>query len=177
MKSLYFIAILPPEPILSEIRHMKVYVKERFDSGRALRSPAHITLVPPFLADEQGLEKVHALLSDVANNASPFDVEIDGFDCFRPRVVFVNPKPNLALESLQRQLIGLSDQWKRYADKGFHAHITIAFRDLSPKAFEKAWAYFEGREFKRLFAADSISLLLNGQEGWSVIREYPLRAS
>ncbi len=94
MKSLYFIAVLPPEPILTEIRQMKLDVRDRFGSARALRSPAHITLVPPFHADDSSLEQVHEVLAGVAKRTSSFVVELDGFDCFRPSTVCAaGPRP------------------------------------------------------------------------------------
>ena len=46
--SLYYIAIVVPEPLQSEITAFKTAIHQRFGAKSALKSPAHITLFPPF---------------------------------------------------------------------------------------------------------------------------------
>lgn len=52
MSSLYFLAVIPPEPVFSEVMAFKKEMSERFSSSRALKSPPHITLLPPVQGNE-----------------------------------------------------------------------------------------------------------------------------
>ncbi|MEM9078853.1 MAG: 2'-5' RNA ligase family protein, partial [Bacteroidota bacterium] len=49
---LYFIAIIPPDPIFSFALQQKEYIAEYYNSKAALRSPPHITLHMPFRLKE-----------------------------------------------------------------------------------------------------------------------------
>ena len=51
--SLYFIAILAPKKIDKEVSEWKQYMKEQYGCKVAQRSPAHITLIPPFNMKEE----------------------------------------------------------------------------------------------------------------------------
>ena len=46
--NMYFIALVAPEDINKQVLKWKHWMKERYRCEVALRSPAHITLVPPF---------------------------------------------------------------------------------------------------------------------------------
>ena len=48
-KSLYFIAIVPEEPLLGRINTIKAEVAQKYKTKASLKSPAHITLFPPFM--------------------------------------------------------------------------------------------------------------------------------
>ena len=48
MANMYFIALVLPTEINDEILKWKLFMKDHFNCLVALRSPAHITLVPPF---------------------------------------------------------------------------------------------------------------------------------
>ena len=50
---MYFMAIVAPEEVNGTILKWKELIKERFGCVVALRSPAHITLIPPFWLDEK----------------------------------------------------------------------------------------------------------------------------
>jgi len=61
---LYFFAVVPPEEIQSSVTDIKQDFKERFNASHALKSPPHITLIPPFkydLEDENVLRHTTAL--------------------------------------------------------------------------------------------------------------------
>ncbi len=50
MTTLYFIGILTPPNIDDTVLEWKKYMQRHFNCKVALRSPAHITLIPPFNA-------------------------------------------------------------------------------------------------------------------------------
>ena len=49
----YFIALVPPEPLLSEIQRVKQQIFDDYGTKGALRSPGHITLHMPFSWEEE----------------------------------------------------------------------------------------------------------------------------
>ena len=57
-KSLYFIAIIPPEKIRREIEELKKKISVAFNTKRALNSPPHITLIPPFRTELDNLNSL-----------------------------------------------------------------------------------------------------------------------
>ncbi|MEO0331724.1 MAG: 2'-5' RNA ligase family protein, partial [Bacteroidota bacterium] len=86
--SLYFIALLPPKPFRQLAWKWKEYFRDHYQSKASLNSPPHITLHMPFkLQPEEEPELINTLQS-VAENVSPFTVELEGFGAFPPRVIF-----------------------------------------------------------------------------------------
>ena len=175
---LYFIAILPPPEIRDEVKDFKLYAKTHFNSERALRSPAHITLIPPFRWPPQQLQELHTVLSDFAKTTEGFYQELKDFDCFEPRVIFVDVVENEALNKmqlhLQQELVSKLDIQPRM-QYGFHPHMTIAFKDLKRSIFPDAWQYFSAQSYERLFAVNAICLLHWEQDHWAVVRQYALK--
>lgn len=160
-KDLYFIALLPPPEIQREVTAFKQVAAERFNAKRALNSPPHITLIPPFRLDSAGLEPLIRELQTFNQELSPFEVELQGFAAFPPRVIYVNVLPNDLLIHCQAQLeqrcaaLGIASD-RTY---GFHPHMTVAFKDLKKAVFPTAWAFFEAQSFERNFEAGHVTLL------------------
>lgn len=151
-------------------------MKSRFGAAHALKSPAHITLQMPFRIDENLEESMIEGLKDFAGNQSGFQIKLDGFDCFPPRVLFVKIKEHKPITELHGRFknilhsgIGLQ---KNNSFK-FHPHMTIATRDLSAEAFEKAWQEFQNREFEASFKVKSLFLLKHNGKFWEIYREFP----
>ena len=130
----YFIAIVPPEPLLSSIREIKQAVFDDYGTKGALRSPAHITLHMPFSWEEEKEEKLIAELSDFRDQAA-FKIRLKDYGCFEPRVVFINVPQNASLAALQQSLVKHVKQRLQLFNqsddmRGFHPHVTVAFRDI-----------------------------------------------
>ena len=45
---MYYLAIVCPDELNKKILSFKLWMQEKFDCKVALKSPAHITLIPPF---------------------------------------------------------------------------------------------------------------------------------
>ena len=54
---MYYIAVAAPEEINKQALKWKQYMKDVYGCVVALKSPAHITLIPPFWCKEE-LEKI-----------------------------------------------------------------------------------------------------------------------
>ena len=173
---LYFIALVPPAPVRERVRALKLEIQQRFGAGHALRSPAHITLQMPFRLQSEFKEKLVEVLRQLAGMQHPFTIELEGFDCFAPRVIFIKIKDHEPVIALEKQLkpLLLKQQFLSTEATGFpfHPHMTIATRDLEEPAFIKAWAEFKDRLFHRAFEVSSLFLLRHNGSYWDIFKEF-----
>src|SRR5882672_7021636 len=82
----YFVAIVPPTPLLEEINEMKFFVEANYDSRAALRSPPHITMHMPFEWKPAKEQELIRQLDRFASACEPVSIDLDGFGSFPPRV-------------------------------------------------------------------------------------------
>lgn len=153
----------------------KQYAAEHFGSSRALRSPPHITLARPFRWPEGRLEELYAALEFFALEEKPFRLGLSNFNCFAPRVIFVDVERKLELKELQSRLeaylaAALGLVFKSRHD--FNPHMTVAFKDLRRKAFREAWAYFSQLNYEREFLVDAFALLQHDGKRWRVAERF-----
>jgi len=168
---MYFVALVLPSTLNEKILVYKNMMHEKYDCSVALKSPAHITLVPPFWMEE---EKEKQLTRDIDKvNMEPFSITTNDFSAFKPRTIFIAPALNDTLNQLKKlsdDIFNNNNQYKIKIDtRHFHPHITIATRDLHKKDFAEAWPYFEGKEFKEEWIVNGISLLRHNKKNWDVI--------
>jgi len=172
----YFIAIVPPEPLLSSIQEIKQTVFEDYGTKGALRSPGHITLHMPFSWEEEKEEKLIAELSAFTFN-TPFQLQLKDYGCFEPRVVFINVLENAPLAALQHELVKHVKQKLQLFNqsddmRGFHPHVTVAFRDLKKPVFYQLWEKYRNEYFAAEFECSSFCLLRHNNQHWDVYREF-----
>jgi 2'-5' RNA ligase len=177
--SKYFIAIVPPSPVLEQAWKWKEHFKTQFDSRAALNSPPHITLHMPFEwkseKEEKLIEKLHAF----SQTQSAFHLELKNFGCFPPHVIFIQVEPSQALTGLQSSLerfckteLNLFNA-NRF-DKPFHPHLTVAFRDLKKSVFPSAWGSVKELNFAEVCAIENFSLLQHNGKAWHVKKSFRL---
>lgn len=174
--ALYFIAILPPIQIRNEIQLLKEYFRDTYQSKAALNSPPHITLHMPFQWKEAKEEKLISELKKFAAGKPEVEVRLNGFNCFAPRVIYVNVLASEQLRLLQSELhrfckTELNLFNAQYREMPFHPHITLAFRDLKKDKFDKAWGEFKERNFSGDFIANKILLLKHDGKVWNPYSE------
>ncbi len=172
-RQMYYIALLCPPEVNERIQQFKLWMKEQFGCVIALRSPAHITLVPPFWFGE---EREHALLTALyafKSGKKELQIELNGFAHFGKKVLFiqVNSGPELnEMKNLVNDHFIQSFPGKIKKDgRPFHPHVTIATRDMSPGHFFKAWGYFFNKKFAETFSVHVITLLKLSPGKWNVI--------
>ena len=174
--NLYLIALIPHLELREQIRSLKEEMKVRFYTKHALKSPAHITLQMPFKRSKEDEHHLISILQEFASGQYSFKVELSNFSCFSPRVIFVkveNHEPIIELQSKMKKALsdGLSFK-ENEVSKNIHPHMTIATRDLTEKAFLKAWSAFEKHEFKATFKAKSLFLLKHNGKSWDIYKEF-----
>jgi 2'-5' RNA ligase len=175
----YFIAIIPPSLLYEEASALKRHFKDQYHSKAALNSPPHITLHMPF---EWKIEKENQLLeklNDFIKQETKLQINIDGFDCFNPRVIFMKVKKTEELSVFQKKLESYCKKTfqlfnAQYRDLPFHPHLTLAFRDLKKASFVRAWEEFSQKTVSYEFLAHRIALLKHNGKIWEVFKEFSL---
>jgi len=173
MAEMYFVALVAPKEINDDVLRWKNAMKERFDCSVALRSPAHITLVPPFWMDESLENKLQNEIRDFSQRQASFEINLKNFSAFKPRVIFVDVIANYFLQTFQAHLLQFLVTPNIFPiekeDRPFHPHITIATRDLHKKSFHEAWGIFKEKTYEASWLVNSMSLLRHNQKNWDVI--------
>ncbi|MEO9483085.1 MAG: RNA 2',3'-cyclic phosphodiesterase [Ekhidna sp.] len=173
-EALYFIAIVPPQEIQEEITQLKMEVAEKYESNHALKSPPHITLHMPFKWKDRKYEALQEVIQSNNAQLKPFTIQLQNFNFFEPRVVFVDVRANEELDKLQK---GVVDSCRKqlkldnanYQNRPFHPHVTIGFRDLKKPMFYEARKEFEQRRINFDFEVRRIDLLKHDGSKWNII--------
>lgn len=171
----YFIAIVLPEPIQSQVEAMKDQLFKQFNLKGALRSPSHITLHRPFEWKQEKESKLIDSLMDF-NFGKPFQLDLKDYNCFAPRVIYVDVVKNEALYDVHKRLKYYAQENLKLLNevedmRGFHPHATIAFRDLRKNKFEEVWSVFKEKKYQANFEVKSFSLL-RLEDKWKEIRYF-----
>lgn len=171
--NMYFIAVVLPQQLDVKVLHWKKYMQERYRCKVGLKSPAHITIIPPFWLEENMEEELLNDVDTIAKQIKPFMVETNDFSAFKPRTIFIGVKKNTDLDRLKRKADNYFADKEEYKikieNRPFHPHITIATRDLFKKDFFECWPFFESKEFKENWEATGISVLRHNKKNWDVI--------
>lgn len=180
-ENLYFIAIIPPEPLYAEALALKQLFRDQYKSKAALNSPPHITLHMPFKWKGSKEAGLISSLETFTAKQKPVNVTLTGFGAFEPRVVFIDVKKDEALSELQKNLkrfckTELNLFNADYKEFAYHPHLTLAFRDLKKAEFYKAWEEFKAKTVEATFRVDSIALLKHDEKEWKELKSLSLLA-
>ncbi len=111
-----------------------------------------------------------------AENQGSFKIELQDFDAFRPKVIFLHVKPTTRLTNLQSELENYLTLREKYPlkqeSRPFHPHITIANRDLLRIDFPVAFEYFRKISYTKAFEATDIALLKHVNGEWKVEKRF-----
>lgn len=176
---LYFIALIPGREIRDRVQVVKERMKADYNAGHALKSPAHITLQMPFKRNSREEPVIFAALEKFALKESPFSLEINGYGCFPPRVIFIRIIDHKEVKSLHARLKKvLKDELgfiQSEVMNDVQPHITVATRDLTKEAFRKGWPELQKEEFTGSFDARSLFLMKHNGKSWDIFKEFPFR--
>ncbi len=179
-KNLYFIALVPGEPLRSQVRSLKQEMALRFGASHALKSPAHITLKMPFRRAEAAEEALTGALQQFASAQEALTIHLSGFNAFPPRVIFLKVVDHDPLVHLHAKLQEHLQKSLGYPVPAkalpFHPHMTIATRDLGEASFHRAWPEYSDRPFEAAFRAESLFLLRHNGKTWDLYREFAFPA-
>ncbi len=172
-KQRFFIALVPPLEIQRQITEIKQYFAEHYDSSRALQSPPHITLQPPFEWAVADVPKLEECLKEFAAKRLAIRITLSGFAAFAPHVIYVDVVKSPVLLELQKDLmndfetnLGIVDRVSQ--TRSFVPHMTVAFSDLTKPNFETAWLEFQGRSISFEFTTSALTLLMHDGSQWNI---------
>ena len=170
---MYFNALVAPEEINRQVLEWKNFMKEHYGCVVALRSPAHITLIPPFWMEETLEQELENVLAEFSKQKKSFEILLKNFSAFKPRVIYVSVETNESLQKMQpeleRSIINAGSFPIKPGDRPFHPHVSIATRDLYKKAFHEAWDIFKEKKYNAAWMVNGISLLKHNEKNWEVI--------
>ena len=171
--NMYFVALVAPGEIDQQVLKWKSFFKENYGCTVALKSPAHITLIPPFWMNEQLENDLIKSIDEFSAAKNKFEIALKDFAAFKPRVIYVDVLKNEMLNELHGSLSDFIYQQNKYPvkkeDQSFHPHVTLATRDLYKKAFYEAWEIFSVKKYEALWVVNGISLLRHNKKNWDVI--------
>lgn len=174
---IYFAALIPNEVIQEEITAFKEYAAEHFNSKRALTSPPHITIQPPFKWNKHNLHPIQEVLSAVCEQQEVFEVNLKDFSSFPPRVIFIDVEKTDALINFHYSVQTEMKKQFNLVDRhpGFNPHMTVAFKDLKKTMFPVAWKYFAKIHYCRTFIVDQLALLEHNGKFWEILESFDLK--
>ncbi len=176
-KELYFLAICPTDRLKEEVYQKKLEISQKYNTNGAFRSSAHITLQMPFKLGQKKAIVLEQDLIKFADKISPFEIELNGFGAFEPRVVYIAVEDNENLNNLHKELESVLKKNQifnsTHKNRGFHPHITIAFRDLKKRDFYPLWEEVKNKEFKRSFEANGLMLYRHNGSEWEENKHIP----
>jgi 2'-5' RNA ligase len=173
---LYFFALVPPEEIQASVTEIKKDFRDRFKAGHALKSPPHITLIPPFEYLFSNEDRLITYLELFASEESSFLQVLENFGTFSPKVFYIRVLKSEFLLDMYKRFrkfmeinLGLRD--KSYSPGKFKPHMTVAFRDLSPENFYLAKTAYSEKQISFRFLVQSICLLRHNGQHWDIVYE------
>lgn len=176
---MYFLAHVLPPHLNEKVIPFKNHMHEKYGCKVGLKSPAHITLVPPFWMEEELETGLRSAMDKLTMDLNPFLLSTSNFSAFPPKTIFIGlvPNPELAAakkmtEKFFRDLAAFP---MKFDDRPFHPHITIATRDLYKKDFKEAWPGFEQKVFREEWMVEDFSLLRHNKKNWEVVHTSQFR--
>ena len=148
-------------------------MSEKFGCTVGLKSPAHITIIPPFWMEEEKETELLNAVDIISREVTSFSVVTNDFSAFKPRTIFIDVELNEKLNEVKILSDAFFKQQPDYKikidNRPFHPHITIATRDLHKKSFYEAWTIFESKTFKEEWIAAGLSVLKHNKKNWDVV--------
>lgn len=176
---LKLIAIVVPEPVYSYARAEQEYIAQTWGPRQSLRNPPHITLIPPLQLLPDEVSKLQDIAHEMASTNFSFELKVNGFESFPPRVIFIKPNFPKELNLLYLRMrnairASIPNALNRFPDESFHPHITIAYKDVKPEQFKSMWKYYRNKKVRFTVSIDRFCMLDNRDGQWVIEAQYPL---
>lgn len=169
---MYYLALLLPPHLDEQVLAYKQWMNRRWNCKVALKSPAHITIIPPFWMNAIHEEALKTISNIVATGTTPFFIRTRDFSSFPPKTIFIAVEDNPVLQAfqhhaeesfVQQPLLGIKKD-----NRPFHPHITIATRDLMKKDYYEAWQILAEKECRMEWQTEGLSILKHNKKNWDV---------
>ena len=170
------IVIPLPDEIAHEVVKLQLSIFRQYGTHDGLESQPHVTLKMGFPAADIG--SAVTFLEQQAARISSIPLEIDGFDTFDEGILFLDVKPNPALESMRQGLLRDFETALGFAPlpiegPGFRFHVTVA-AGLSAREFGRLRDDFKARRMSFQFMARHMDLICYTGAHWVLCRRLKL---
>lgn len=163
------VAIAVPDPWGARLQEYRASLGDPTAHG----IPTHITLMPPFQADDTVLPEIEKHLAEAAAANAPFPIHLRGTGTFRPvsPVVFVTVVRGIS-SCEQLAFAVRSGPLEAELMFPYHPHVTVA-HDIDEALLDRA--FDELADFECEFHVDHFNLYVHDAlEGWRPTREFAL---
>ena len=138
-----------PEPLFSRIRTEQQTVSSRYSSMRAMDWPPHITIAQRVSIPDDTFDSVCVQMRDACSRIQPISlslgkrwlVKTEDTPFENPYVIAYSVDVTSALNHLhheiQETVLGKFSP-TGYLIRGYHPHVTLAYRDLTQSNYEQA---------------------------------------
>ena len=172
--SLYYMAVVCPEPINDEVKELKGHMNATYGSEAASKSPAHLTIVPPFRAEDELENSLKEFAEIFSMGIVPFELTLSGIGQFGERVLYLDVEESEQLHALERECMAEFEEKFPSILFGmkpeFHPHVTVATRDIPEGKIGEARQWLENTFDKKLdFEVKEIRVLKLERGYWNVI--------
>ena len=175
--NLKLIALLLPDSLSDQVKKEQRFIANTWGPKRALRTPPHITLIPPISVTDAEENSLLKSAEKISKEFCYFRLQLDGYAAFKPKVIFIHPEESPELNDLQaawrRELLAtmpyILDQ---YPERPYHPHLTLAHRDVTPEQFKKIWDHYAHQEYTASFKVDSFWILRHETNQWRPEKEF-----
>jgi 2'-5' RNA ligase len=166
--SMYFVAIVCPPKLDEKVRRFKIWMLDHYGCRVAMRTPAHITLIPPFWLEDTNEGLLLQTLSSLQSDLEQLNIRLTEFSHFSKKVIFIGV---LSSDGLTQVRSAIEQHFRQTIGDLIKTDDRIATRDLKPGDFISAWEHFRKIPFDESFSTSVISLLKLSPEKWNVIAE------
>ena len=173
-----FIGVLLPDDLSHRIEGYRRFMNQKYGCRSGHSTPLHVTLVPPFQAQD-GLhtKDIASALAKMAIEKKwhKFNAKIDGFDAFGDRTLFAKVLPSTVWSAFRSAVYSTvsaaSPGSLRRDSRPFQPHITVANRDIPSGASTEALEYLNELELKTTFPVDNITIFERQNYLWVISRK------
>lgn len=177
LQDLWFAALMLPATLSARVETVTEELSSKFQTGVST-APPHITLIPPFRMGDRDLATLEAALDTFSNACTPVQMDVSGFGCFQPRVLYVDVVRGEIIDAKERLDAVVQERcpFVPRDRRGFNPHVSVASKRVTPDSFAEAWAYLKDRDFEGSWVGNEITLLKfdDRSHAWSAYRTFKL---
>lgn len=154
---LYFVALLPDENTSKLIYEYKQIIYHQFACKAALKSPAHITLIPPVSLSSEQLELLKQDVKKISHSTDSFAIDLLGWNNFATRTIYLDCQNNQDLAKIYTKCQKLAMKIGLKTDpRNFIPHITLANRDINIEQYANLWQLVNNMNYPKSVIINSI---------------------
>jgi len=168
-------AILLEDESFNFARQVELELCQKFGLCWGLKQSPHITIKAPFDTDK--IEPFVDYLNSLAARTKPFEIKLEGFGYFEPKVIFLDVKENLKLKQLHFSILNyMKEKFKiePHEFEGYNVkfHSAVALEDVSEEKFFQGKKYLKKYNPRFKFTAKTFGIFyyLGEDAGWIIAR-------